>query len=161
MASYRLVVVNALYEQFTDSRGSQRITSIQALLRKYERHFPKSETNHDSYRLYAGALLRALAGESSVECELWNSSTTNKQTQWGLIMEESGVFALGYYAPDLLTTAYAAFAHLMTNKQRMKTCAGGCGTLFRPKSRSDQEWCREGYGSTTRAQKRRSRAGQD
>ena len=131
VARHRLVVVNALYEQFTDSRGSQRITSIQALLRKYERCFPKAETNHDRYRLYAAALLRDLAGERSVECELWNSSTTNKKTQWRLIMEESGEFELVYYVPDLLAIGHAAFAHLMTNTHRMKTCAK-CDFLFRP-----------------------------
>jgi len=76
------------------------------------------------------------------------------------VMEESGDLVLGYYAPDLLTTGYAAFAHLMANKQRMKTCAG-CGALFRPPGRSDQKWCRKGCGTTTRAQNRRSRADQN
>jgi hypothetical protein len=73
-----------------------------------------------------------------------------------MVLRESEDLVLGYYAPDLLTTAYAAFAHLMVNKQRMKTCEG-CGALFRPLGRSDQKWCRKGCDSTTRAQNRRNR----
>jgi hypothetical protein len=125
------------------------------LLRQYGQFFPKSEESQDKYRLYAAARLRDL-----MNAGLWGSATTKTKTQWGMVLSESGDLVFGYDAPDLLTTAYAAFAHLMVNKHRMKTCAG-CGTLFRPLGRSDQKWCRKGCGSTTRAQKRRSRVGQD
>jgi hypothetical protein len=154
VASHQLLFVGALYKELTDSRESQTIMSLQELLRQFGRFFPNAEASHDNYRLCAAALLRDLLNSG-----LWGPSTAKKKTQWGLVMEDSGDLVLGYYAPDLLTTSYAAFAHLMANKHRMKTCAG-CGALFRPAGRSDQKWCRKGCGSTTRAQKRRSRADQ-
>lgn len=153
VASHQLLFVGTLYKELADSRESQAITSLRAVLRQFGFFYPKAQNDHE-YRLYAGALLRDL-----LNAGLWGSSTAKKKTQWGLVMEESGDLVLGYYAPDLLTTGYAAFAHLVANKQRMKTCEG-CGALFRPLGRSDQKWCRKGCGSTTRAQKRRRRANQ-
>jgi hypothetical protein len=152
-ASIQLGFVGALYQKLTDSREQETIGELQALLRQYGQFFPKAEESQDKYRLYAAARLRDL-----MNAGLWGSTTTKTKTQWGMVLRESGDFVFGYYAPDLLTTAYAAFAHLMVEKQRMKTCAG-CGALFHPLGRSDQKWCRKGCGSTTRARKRRSRVG--
>jgi len=148
-ASHQILFVGALYKELADSRETQTITRLQALLRQYGFFFPKAQ-NDNEYRLYAAATLRHLLNSG-----LWGSANTKQKTQWGLVMEDSGDLVLGYYAPDLLTTAYAAFAHLMANKHRMKTCEG-CGALFRPKSRSDQKWCRKGCGSTKRGRKHRS-----
>jgi hypothetical protein len=152
-ASHQLLFVGALYKTLTDSKESQTVASLRALLRRFGVFYPKAQNDHE-YRLYAWALLRDM-----LNAGLWGSATAKIKTQWGLVMKEEGDFVLGYYAPDLLTTSYAAFAQLMANKRRMKTCAG-CGSLFVPKSRSDQKWCRKGCGSTTRGQKRKSQTGQ-
>ena len=86
---------------------------------------------------------------------LWGSAAGRTKTIWSLTMDESGDLKLGYFAPDLLTTAYASFAHLMAGKHRLKTCAG-CGALFHPSGRFDQrKWCSKGCGSTARARKAR------
>jgi hypothetical protein len=153
-ASIQLGFVGALYQKLADSREQETIRELQVLMRQYGQFFPKAEESQDKYWLFAAARLRDL-----MNAGLWGSTTTKTKTLWGMVLRETGDLVLGYYAPDLLTTAYAAFAHLMVNKYTMKTCAG-CGALFRPPGRSDQKWCRPGCGSTTRAQKRRSRMDQ-
>ncbi|MBA3610438.1 MAG: hypothetical protein H0W54_03345 [Rubrobacter sp.] len=153
VAIMQLSFAGVLYKKLTDSKENQTITELQGFLRKYDQYFPNSGGSQEEYRLHATALLRSLMNSG-----LWgNNSTNGMKTIWSLVMEESGGLQLGYFAPDLLTTAYASFAHLMTNKYRFKTCPG-CGALFRPIGRSDKKWCKKGCGSTTRGRKSKAQA---
>jgi hypothetical protein len=148
-AIHQLTFAGLLYKKLMDSREDQTIMELQGFLRRYDQYFRHSGQNQEEYRLHAAALLRTL-----MNAGLWGSATTKTKTIWSLVMDESGNLKLGYFAPDLLTTAYASFAHLMVNKRKMKTCEG-CGALFSLMGRSDQKWCKKGCGSTTRARKRR------
>lgn len=150
-AIHQLSFAGVLYKKLMDSKDNQTIADLQGFLRRFGQYFPSSGGDQEEYRLHATALLRTL-----MNAGLWgNGSLSEAKTIWSLVMEESGDLQLGYFAPDLLTTAYASFAHLMTNKYTFKTCEG-CGALFRPIGRSDQKWCKKGCGSTTRARKSRS-----
>jgi hypothetical protein len=151
-AIHQLTFAAVLYKKLMDSREDRTIAELQGFLRRHGQYFPHSGRNQEDYRLHATALLRTLMNSG-----LWGSAATEMKTVWSLVMDESGDLQLGYFAPDLLTTAYASFAHLMANKYRFKTCAG-CGALFRPMGRSDQKWCKKGCGSTTRARKSRGRS---
>lgn len=148
-AIHALSFVGVLYKEIVDSKEDESIAGLQTFLRKFDRYFPHSGQDQEEYRLHATALLRDL-----LNAGLWGSSAVKMKTVWSLVME-SGELKLGYFAPDLLTTAYASFSHLMAGKYRLKTCAG-CGALFRPAGRSDQKWCRKGCGSTIRGRKRKA-----
>jgi hypothetical protein len=154
LAIHQLYFVGVLYKKIMDSREDQTITELQGFLRRNGRYFPDSGQKVEHYRLHATALLRDLMNGG-----LWGSATTQTKTVWSLVMGESGDLMLAYMAPDLLTTAYASFAHLMLNKRKMKICEG-CRSLFPVLGRSDQKWCSISCGSTKRGQKRRSRTNQ-
>jgi hypothetical protein len=148
---HQLTFAAMLYKKLMDSREDQTIADLQGFLRRYGQFFPDLGQNQEEYRLHATERLRTV-----INAGLWDSTAT-KKTIWSLVMDEEGDLKLGYFAPDLLTTAYASFAHLMANKYRFKPCAG-CGALFRPRGRSDQKWCKKGCGSTTRARKSRGQS---
>lgn len=146
----QLWFTGVLYKKLADSIEEQTVAELQNFLRRYRQFFPNTEQDSEKYRLHATALLRDM-----LNAGLWGSTTAKKRTIWSLVMIESGELKLSYYAPDLVTTAYASFAHLIANKYEMKECAG-CGALFRPLGRSDQKWCSKSCGSTTRGRKRKA-----
>jgi hypothetical protein len=148
-AVHVLTHAGVLYQKITDSKEAESISELRRFLRAYGHYFPDAGYDQDEYRLHATALLRTL-----MNAGLWGGTPAQTRTMWSLVMEGPGDLKLAYFAPDLLTTAYASFAHLMAGKYRLKTCAG-CGALFRPVGRRDQKWCSKSCGSTARARRAR------
>lgn len=153
VAIQQLWFVGVLYKKITDSVEDKTIADLQSFLRRYEQFFPKSGEDQERYRLYATAKLRDM-----LNVGLWGSFG-NRKTMWGLVMQEEGELTLAYYAPDLLTTAYASFAHLIANKYRFKECVG-CRKLFRlyPEiHHSDRAYCEDACYERTRKSKERAK----
>jgi hypothetical protein len=145
-AVLQLWFAGTLYLKLMNSVREGTATEVRDFMRKFGRYFPQA--TEEEYTLHASVFLQTM-----INSGLWG--TPDRMCVWGLVLEGPGKLTLGYFPPDLLSAAYASFAHLMTNRFEIKECPG-CGRLFRPEH-GGQKWCARGCGSTYRARRRRER----